>query len=441
MKSKYFWIAMPISAAISFATGVFQVIVRGRSNLDGDGLYWHLAAKYFSEGAGFPHPMFLFFSNIETPAADHPPIFIIYLGALSKLGFNSVLSHQIATAALALIVVPLFGLVGRRIGGNAVGIVAMLLSALNPLMWGWAPLVMSEPMAVIFVLALVLVAMNYWDRKINSEQSLFKIGTFLGIITGIATLTRSELLLTGGLIILIVTSSRQVSLWLKRLFIVGLSCVVTLTPWVGYNLSRFEEPVLLSIGSDITFASAYCDRTYYGETIGYWSFACQEDAWDYAHSKVAELNPDQSQLMPHVKEYWRSYVAKNKLRTVQVIPLRLGRALGVYQLTQQINLEQMSDRRSKEATMASWILYFAMIPLAFLGWRLSTLSFWKRIILLVPILASLVTVAITWGNPRYRFSIDVILILFASIAICQIYRSLISQRSLKNENLKQVQKC
>lgn len=433
MKSKYFWIAMPISAIFSFALGVFQVMVRGKSNLVGDGLYWHLASKYFAEGSGFPHPIVLYFSNINTPAADHPPVFIIYLGVLSKLGFNSVLSHQIGAAALALIAVPLFGLVGRRIGGNAVGIVALLLSALNPLLWGWAPLVMSEPMAVIFVLALLWIAMRYMDRKSHNEQSLIKEGIALGVITGIATLTRSELLLTGGLIILIVTASSRVTEWLKRVLLVGLTCIVTLAPWVGYNLSRFEHPVFLSIGSDITFASAYCDETFYGENIGYWSFACQEEAWQYARSKVVEPNPDQSQLMPHVKKYWRSYVAENKLRTAQVIPLRLGRAFGGYELTQQMNLEIFIDGRSREATMASWLLYFSMIPLALLGWRLISLSFWNRIIFLVPILASIVTVAITWGNPRYRFSVDVILILFASVGSCQVYRLLISRRTRENK--------
>lgn len=431
MKSKYFWIAMPISAMVSFAIGILQIIVRGKPVLAGDGLYWHLASRYFSEGLGFPHPWSLYFLNIETPAADHPPIFIVYLGALSKLGFNSVLSHQIATAALALVVVPLFGLVGKRLAGNAVGIIAMVLSALNPLMWGWAPLVMSEPMAVIFVLILILIAMSYWDRKTQDEVSLVTTGIALGVIAGLATLTRSELLLTSGLIILIATFSTKITQWLKRLLIVALACVVTLAPWVGYNLSRFEDPVYLSIGSDITFASAYCDNTYYGETIGYWSFTCQEEAWEYANSKVTVANPDQSQLMPYVKEHWRSYVSNNKLRTVQVIPLRLGRALGAYELRQQIRLEQEADGRSKEATVSAWLLYFAMIPLAFAGWRLSTLNFWKKIMLTIPILASLITVAITWGNPRYRFSIDVILILLASIGIAQIFQLCISRRKIQ----------
>lgn len=409
-------VVMPL---ISLVIAVSQVVIRGRDFLEGDSLYWHLAAKYFSEGMGFIHPIIYFSTGIESQAADHPPIFIIYLSIISKLGFDSVLGHQIATAILPVVIVPMFGLLARRIGGFRVGTVAMTLAALHPLMWGWSPLVMSEPLAVLMVLILLLVAFNY-KRFQDIIEVKTSINLLLGAAIGLATLTRSELLLTGTLIAIFVSFSRNFYTWGKRLFLIGLSCLVILSPWVGYNLNRFEKPVLLSIGSDITFASAYCDETFYGEFTGYWSFQCQELAWEYARAMATTDDPDQSELMPFVKTYWRDYLSNNKRRAVTVVPLRVGRALGVYKPRQQMRLERYVDDKSPEVIYSSWAFFYLLAPLSLIGFRRGRLTSISKIIFLTPILTSILTVSITWGNPRYRFSIDVIMVILGSIGICHL---------------------
>ena len=45
-------------------------------------------------------------------------------------------------------------------------------------------------------------------------------------------------------------------------------------PWVGYNLSRFKDPVFISCGLGVTLASANCPATYSGAFEGYWHWEC-----------------------------------------------------------------------------------------------------------------------------------------------------------------------
>lgn len=421
LSSKSYWAVMLLATTVSVVLGVLQIILRGNDFLVGDGLYWHLAATYVAEGRGFIHPIVYLGTGSLTPAADHPPLFILYLAFFSKIGLGSVFAHQVATALLAGIAVSLFGILARLLGGTRLAIYVMPLASVHPLMWGWSPHVMSEPLAVIMVMILFIFTFHVYKQK-KSEKSVIPLTylVILGASIGVATLTRSELLLTGGIILTVVTFSKNLVAWIKRVLIASIAVVVTLSPWVGYNLSRFEKPVYLSIGSDITFASAYCDDTFYGDLIGYWSYSCQQKAWDYANDRVDVKNPDQSELMPYVKEYWQDYLSNNLHQAVKVVPLRIGRALGLYKPAQQMNLEQLVDGKSKEVTYGAWFLFYGLTPVALLGLLKSKLDRTQKLLLLTPVMTSIIVVGTTWGNPRYRFSIDIVLIILGALGLLQI---------------------
>ena len=50
--------------------------------------------------------------------------------------------------------------------------------------------------------------------------------------------------------------------------------VLLVGPWVGYNMSRFRDPVYISSGFGVTLASANCPPLYRGPYEGYWSLEC-----------------------------------------------------------------------------------------------------------------------------------------------------------------------
>ena len=52
------------------------------------------------------------------------------------------------------------------------------------------------------------------------------------------------------------------------------TCVAVIGPWVVFNMTRFDHPVYLSAGYQITLSTATCDLTWYGEFTGYWNIQC-----------------------------------------------------------------------------------------------------------------------------------------------------------------------
>ena len=79
-------------------------------------------------------------------------------------------------------------------------------------------------------------------------------------------------------------------------------------PWVGYNLTRFNEVVTISTGFDPTVAVSNCDTVYYGPLTGYWSRPCilrmpvptkgDVPAQEAAYRRVALKYIEQPQVPP-----------------------------------------------------------------------------------------------------------------------------------------------
>ena len=66
------------------------------------------------------------------PGADHPPAYIVVLAVPSLLGFDSIRDHMLASCLIGTGTVALIGLLGRRIAGDAAGLVAAGLPPSTP---------------------------------------------------------------------------------------------------------------------------------------------------------------------------------------------------------------------------------------------------------------------------------------------------------------------
>ena len=63
----------------------------------------------------------------------------------------------------------------------------------------------------------------------------------------------------------------------QRLLYAGagaLTALVMIAPWVGFNLSRFSQPVIMSDDLGGTLAFANCRPAFYGRNIGFGDFKC-----------------------------------------------------------------------------------------------------------------------------------------------------------------------
>lgn len=427
VQSKQFWrwvaVATWLCAVISWAAIFFT----NAEKLWGDGYYWHHAGNLLADGKGFILPLHFNEADIVMQSADHPPLFIVYLALFSAIGLDTEGAHQFATALITLAAVPTFALVGRRLGGTTVGIVAGFIAAVHPVIWGWNKMIMSEPLAVVAVAWLLWCAIDWRDRARDGTNSWWHAARF-GAVIGLAALTRSELLLLGVLLAVVALFTRPILRTLIPLSIAGTATLVTFSPWIGHNLTRFEEPVYLSVGANGTLAATNCDSVYSGEFLGYWDINCTSAAQQRAAEDLAArgiTDPDQSQIIDQMGGYWREYMRDNIDRVPAVVAARVGRVVGLYKPFQQMSLDFFPEGRDRHVVHGAWALYLALIPLSVAGARLLRRRDRLMWLMLLPIPAALFTVAITFGNTRYRIAAEPAMILLGSVGLVAAARNLV----------------
>ncbi|NBO55423.1 MAG: hypothetical protein EBU84_12720 [Actinobacteria bacterium] len=294
------------------------------------------------------------------------------------------------------------------------GVVAALVGAAHPAMWGWSKMIMSEPMAVLGVLALLIVALE-WREQSKAGHSLTRITVLFGVAIGFAALSRAELLLLGVILAFICFTERSFARFIRNLVIAGVVAALSISPWVLHNLARFDETVLLSNGAQITLAATNCPETYGGQFQAFWLIDCSNRATEIAKQRIP--NADQSQIMNDIGRQAWDYINANKKTAVKTVFLRLGRVMGVYRPLQQINFDHFPEGRSRFVAISAWASYFALLPFVIAGGLMLRKRNRTLPIFLAPVGVALFTCAITFGNTRYRMSAEPTMIIFASFAI------------------------
>ena len=390
----------------------YALLVVGDDPVGGDAYFYHHGANLLADGEGFIVPYDQLEFGIRTEAADHPPLFVVYLAAWSVVGLDSQDAHLVATALLGAAAVGLVGLLGRRVASPATGIVAASIAAVYPNLFGWDAMLLSEPTATLGVLGVALLAYSY--RALPGRRT----AAVLGVVTGLAALTRAELLALSVLVVVPVVLGRtrlDLGERFRHLVLAGVACVAVLAPWVAFNLSRFEEPVTLSTGLDLTLAYSNCESVYDGPMLGYWDFAC-------AASALRPVPPggdglDQSQRNLVFRDEALDHAEENMDRLPVVVAARVGRTLGVFRPGQQIELDHLVERRDEWVARWGMWSYWALALLSIPGF----VVLGRRKVVRYPLLAPMATVvlaaAMTFGATRYRAAAEPMLCVLAAVAL------------------------
>jgi 4-amino-4-deoxy-L-arabinose transferase-like glycosyltransferase len=369
-----------------------------------DVFYYHGGANLLAEGHGFVHPYDFVTQGRSVPGADHPPGYIVALALASVFGFKSFLAHQIWSALIGTATIGVVGLVGRRLAGPRVGLIAAFIAAVYPNFWFSDALIMSETLVLLMAALTLLAAYRFWERPGSGRAVV------LGVVCGLTALTRSEAVLLLPLLVLpLVAFLRRLSVRrrIALLAIAGSAAMATVAPWVTYNLARFEHPVLLSI-PDATLLAGNCRDTYYGSFIGYWSVPC-----------VLRLNlnsGDRSTSAVVYRREARRFIGQNLGRVPFVVFAREGRTWGFYHPDQQLQLDRLATKEL-ELSRLGLAMYYVLAA----GTIAGAVILRRRRVPVFPLLAILLTpalsVAVTIGETRYRALAEVALVLGAAVTI------------------------
>ena len=368
--------------------------------VQGDAMTFHLVGQGLADGQGFVEHL-----PPYGPTAEHPPGMFVLWAAVDKLGGNGYLAHRMVLGAIGTGTVVLLGLLGRRIGGDRLGLVAAALAAVYPMLWTAEGSLMSEGLYGFFLVGAMLAAMALRERPSWPRAAL------LGALISLAALTRGEGL---ALIVLLALPVAIVSrpTWKGRAALWGVSlaaCVLVLAPWTIFNLTRFEDPVLISTNSNGVFVGANCRQTYYGDLIGAWRFQC------YTPRRPGE---DEAQYFQRQRHIGIEYALHHTGRWPAVVAARLGRLLDVYRFDQSVFFNSSEGRPAQwasRAIRAYWVVgVLALVGLVLLWRRRDRFAL---LVLGAPIVMVLLVGVFTYGGTRFRYGAEPSLVVLAAVTL------------------------
>ena len=313
---------------------------------------------------------------------------------------DSDLVMRLAMAIAGAGVVVLVGLIGRRIAGERAGLLAAGIAAVYPNLWVNDGLLLAETFATLCTAA--LVPLTY--RLLRAPN--WKNAAGAGLLCGLAMMTRGELALFLPLLVLpaaLAIRGMSVARRLGLAAVALLAALVVLPPWVVYNRTRFDRPVLLSTGDGGVLIGANCDDTYHGPRTGFWDGSCN-----------TAVPGDASVLNEARREKAIEYMRDHLDRLPVVMTARVGRIWGAHQPFRMADLAE-GDGRPKWVSLSGWAMLWPLAALALWG----GLVIRRRKILLLPLIAPVVVVTVIaaafYGLLRFRTPAEVSLVVLGGV--------------------------
>lgn len=386
---------------------LYTVLVADDIPVIGDALTYHLLGANIADGHGFErafHPQLEEFKNWVPgqPTAEHPPLFSLLVGLVTKLGATGYLSQKLAMCVVGTGTVALIGLAGRELGGATIGLVAAGIAALYPFLWVVDGSLMSETLYGL------LLAATMWGAIRFARQPTLGLAAAIGALAALAALARGEALLLVPLLLLPL-AFRAGPTWRGRAAFAAVSVgafALVLAPWTIRNLSVFEEPVLISTNGSAVFVGSNCEAVYYGDFIGLWNFDCYGKAPAGDESEQALVYRDRG------FDYARDHAG----RVPVVMGVRLLRVWDFFKPGQQASYESL-EGRSETASRLGLAMYYPLLLFAVAGAVIVRRRRWP----LWPLLAFPVMVSVTavfiYGVTRFRFAAEPALCVLAAPAV------------------------
>lgn len=411
--------------AVGLAIRVSFVLVlqSGITQLQGDAGWYHFQARLVSEGKGFLNPIYYFGNGVSVPGADHPPGFVLLLAGLDTIGVSSQQGQRLVMCLLGTVSIMVIGLLGRSIASMRVGLIAAALAAVYPNIWINDGMLLTETVFILATAVSLLYCYRYLERPGWDGVAI------ISIALTVAAMVRPEATLLFLLLLTPLVLTRRSLGWGRRILQLGVAALIPLisfTPWILYNLDRFEEPVLISSGLGQTLLVGNCDLTYTGRNLGFWDFGCLGEPVDLATTPGGISALDGQYRRAAVE-----YMSNHQSQFPKVAAARIGRLWGVYRPDQSVFLDGVIEGRAggtgnqnlQIAREALWS-YYVLGAAGILGLVLLI----RRRVAVLPLLAQalMITVvaALTFGLTRYRAGFEVSIVVLAAVGLSWLYTRL-----------------
>jgi 4-amino-4-deoxy-L-arabinose transferase-like glycosyltransferase len=315
-------------------------------------------------------------------------------------GGEGVLAHRALGIPIGALTIVLVGLLGRRAGGDRVGLIAAAICAGYPLMVATDGALMSETLYGALIAGTLLAAWRMLDRPAPP------IALATGALIGLAALTRSEALLLVPLLAWPI-AYRGGAGWPLRAAAATAATVLVIAPWTIRNFVQYERLVPISNNDSTVIAGANCDLTYSGVNMGGWDIRC-----------ISERRLDDEAAQARI---WRdeglTYAREHAGRLPAVAGVRLLRVWDLWQPRRQV---MFAEGRELRVTRVGLVVYFLLCALAIAG----ALALRRRgrplLILLAPAVAVCIAALVGYGVPRLRHGFEIPLMVLAAAGLAAV---------------------
>jgi hypothetical protein len=374
----------------------------------GDFHFYNSVPGLILDGHGYTNPFELAYNGRLTPTAAHPPAWPFMLTGVSAVFGNGgsptdlmaagFTAHRLAGCLVGSIGIVLVGLLGYRVGGFRVAVIAAVITALSPTAIGVDGSTMSEALYGPVIALTLLAAFAVRDRR-----SLWWAAA-LGAAIGLAALTRAEALLLVVVLGLPVAWAAGAARGRRTMLSAALvvACAVVLAPWTIRNFDAFDHPVVVSTNEGFLWAMANCDQTYSGPDLGFASLNCLPGKHPLNEAIYAA----------GARRKGLNYAADHALDLPRVMGVRLLRTWGFWQPF-RIKAEGVPHTVNDVSVVSDWVLLAAAIAgIVLLRRRRAPL--W---IIVSPIVMVCLVTILGHGLARYRYAAEPSLMVLAAVAV------------------------
>jgi 4-amino-4-deoxy-L-arabinose transferase-like glycosyltransferase len=212
----------------------------------------------------------------------YSPLYPIAIAPLHAVGVPLELAGRLVAALAGVLALPLLFRIARRVGGDAIAAVAILLAAVQPALVKSSAQVLPETLAGGLLLAWAAVLMDARDVRHAVAAGLLAGATYLARPEGVL------LLAIGAVWIALRRRAVRAAPVAVAGYVVGALLVmapalVALHARTGsWQISRREAALVVQAGiaSDATLASAL--RAHPGTLLAHWAAGVAEQTWDTA---------------------------------------------------------------------------------------------------------------------------------------------------------------
>jgi 4-amino-4-deoxy-L-arabinose transferase-like glycosyltransferase len=340
------------------------------------------------------------FTPANTPTAHWSFIYPLYLaGIYAVTGYHPLLARLVQGVVSGALICLLVYLIGRRVADEVTGLVSASLAAVYGYFIYYNVALMTETFFIVLVLLALYLSMELKEKPTLTRWLL------LGLVLGIASLLRQTILLFVPFLILWLfweLKKDGIRWWYFTVPIIII--ILLIAPWTLRNYSVYNKFLLLN------------------SNAGYALFASNNPnlGTDWNNEEVVVPLPEE--LAGQNEAELDRVLTKRAIESILKDPERyLWLTLDKTQEYFKFWPSSESSRISNLNRVLSFGLY---LPFMFLGLCLS-FSRWRSFVALYLFMIIHTGIhLLSWPAPRYRLSVDAVLIVFAGLAICELAKQI-----------------